>query len=236
MADDTDGEPQLSQHALAALREFYSEQSEQEKRFETLKCNAGKGPLSMDMFQEDWNASQFWYNDETASLLARELLEEATNDTSIAIVSAPSVSVQVHNFLLDSPEGPRPRVKLLEFDKRFSACEEFVYYDFNSPLQLSSELQGYFDRVLCDPPFLSEDCQTKIAMTVKWLSRPARESGQGLANPRLIVCTGERMESLVNKIYPGMKTTQFEPRHAQDRLSNDFRCFANYESNALRWR
>ena len=236
MASTSDASPQLSQHALTALREFYAEQSEQEKRFENLKRDAGRGPISMNMFSEDWNASQFWNDDETATLLAKELLEGATNDTSIAIVSAPSVYVQVHNALLHWPPHARPLVKLLEFDSRFSVCEGFVHYDFNSPLKLSTELKGNFDRVLCDPPFLSEDCQTKTAMTVEWLSKAARETGKDLEYARVIVCTGERMENLVTQIYPNLQTTQFEPRHSQDRLSNAFRCYTNYESNVLKWR
>lgn len=54
----------LSGNALAALQDFYSERDIQQKRFEELKAVAEKSPqgavLSMDMFTEDWNASQFW--------------------------------------------------------------------------------------------------------------------------------------------------------------------------------
>lgn len=28
-------------------------------------------------------------------------------------------------------------------------------------MKLPAELKGAFDRIICDPPFLSEDCQTK---------------------------------------------------------------------------
>ena len=73
----------------------------------------------MDMFSEDWNASQFWvkmahsdatsifpfvhyvqYRDETATLLAEQLLDGATDDTAIAVVSAPSVFIQLKNILV----------------------------------------------------------------------------------------------------------------------------------------
>ena len=235
MDSDADDNPVLSQHALSALEQFYSERSEQERRFEELQRNAGKGRLSMDMFGENWNVSQFWYAEATASVLARELLEDATQHTSIAIVSAPSVYVHVHNLLLDFP-NLRPEVKLLEYDPRFSACEDFVFYDFNSPLDLPAELKGRFNRVLCDPPFLSEDCQTKAAMTVRWLSTSAQPTLSDFPASRLIVCTGERMGPLVPKIYPGLKTTDVEPRHAQDRLGNEFKCYANYECRSWSWR
>lgn len=40
--------------------------------------------------------------------------------------------------------------------------DDFITYDFTKPLRgLPAELKGKFDRVLMDPPFLSEDCQTK---------------------------------------------------------------------------
>lgn len=55
----------------------------------------------------------------------------------------------------------RPKINLLEFDERFGVFKEFVHYDFEHPTRLPSELKGTFDRIICDPPFLSEDCQTK---------------------------------------------------------------------------
>jgi hypothetical protein len=40
------------------------------------------------------------YKDETANLYARQLLEGATEDTTIAIVSTPSVFVALKNILV----------------------------------------------------------------------------------------------------------------------------------------
>ena len=65
-------------------------------------------------------------------------------------------------------------------------------------------------------------------MTVRYLSKVGSDS-KAL---HIIVCTGERMEELIHRLYPGIRTTTFEPRHNQDRLSNDFRCYANYEGTA----
>ena len=48
---------------------------------------------------------------------------------------------------------------------------------------------------------------------------------------RIIVCSGRIMESLVLKLYPGVRTTTYDPQHAQGRLSNEFGCYANYECN-----
>ena len=61
---------ELSSDTLAALQEFYSEKDAQEKRFENLKAEVDEknshGLLSMEMFSEDWNASQFWVRFERA--------------------------------------------------------------------------------------------------------------------------------------------------------------------------
>jgi hypothetical protein len=85
------------------LKEFYGERDARQKQFENLKTQAEvdfEGKLSMDAFTEDWNASQFWYNDETATVLARQLLDGATDESKIAVVSAPSAFIQLKNLLV----------------------------------------------------------------------------------------------------------------------------------------
>jgi len=125
-------------------------------------------------------------------------------------------------------------------------------------------MKGSIDHIICDPPFLSEDCQTKgnrlpvftrfmclanvineAAMSVRWLSRSwGADHALGNNNPdpsstasRLIVCTGERMGTLVNKLYrpQGIHTTTFEPVHAKG-LSNEFYCYSNFECKDWKWR
>lgn len=173
------------------------------------------------------------YNEYTATILAKELLKGATSETNIAVVSAPSVFVQLKNLITD--EGMedmskgRPNICLLEFDERFNVFPEFVHYNFERPLEVEERMKNKYDRILCDPPFLSSDCQTKTAMTVRWLSR-ITFSKDGPIKPQIIVCTGERMEETVHRLYPGIRTTTFEPRHAQNRLSNNFRCYVNFDS------
>ncbi|KAI0165075.1 putative N6-adenine methyltransferase-domain-containing protein [Hypoxylon sp. FL1284] len=233
----SDEEPiTLSSHALAALQEFYGERDAHAEKFEKLKVAAEERhdgqALSMDAFVEDWNESQFWYSDETATLLAKQLLHGVQEDEVVAVVSAPSVFVALKN-LLNSADASSPQPKkvyLLEHDQRFAVFPEFVFYDFQQPAKLPSDLKGAVDRVICDPPFLSEDCQTKAALTVRWMSRTAPRGGT--QSPRLIVCTGERMECLVTKLYRslGARTTTYEPRHARG-LSNEFYCYANFECN-----
>ncbi|KAF2214194.1 hypothetical protein CERZMDRAFT_90289 [Cercospora zeae-maydis SCOH1-5] len=191
----------------------------------------------MDLFGEDWNASQFWYTDHTAEALARQLLKGATDSSAIAVVSAPSVYVALRNIIAEDEKAPRPQLCLLEYDRRFKVVgSDFEFYDFQHPLCISPALKGKFDRIICDPPFLSADCQTKTALTARYLAKTWSddESREGL---RFISCTGERMESTILRLYAkiGVKTTTFEPEHSKG-LSNEFRCYANFECDTWSWR
>ncbi|KAK1638107.1 putative N6-adenine methyltransferase-domain-containing protein [Colletotrichum phormii] len=236
---DSEDEPlTLSSHALAALAEFKAEEDARQKEFERLQelaeaKAAKKAPISMAAFMEDWNKSQFWYSDETADFYARRLLEGADADTTIAIVSTPSVFVALHNILTARDENEaRPKVFLLEHDNRFNVFPEFVWYDFAQPFKLPGELKGAVDRIIIDPPFLSEDCQTKTAMSVRWMMKPdAAEKG------RVIVSTGERMSEIVLKVYKplGVRTATYEPTHSRG-LSNQFCCYAGFECDGWTWR
>jgi hypothetical protein len=72
------------------------------------------------------------------------------------------------------------------------------------------------------------------ALTVRWLSKSWGNTSQG---SRLILCTGERMETLITKVYKpqGVKTTTFEPVHSKG-LSNEFFCYANFECEDWKWK
>ncbi|KAL7784137.1 putative N6-adenine methyltransferase domain-containing protein [Trichoderma ceciliae] len=232
---ESDDEPiTLSSHALAALKSFEAERGEHQAKFERLQAEAESNSLlSIDTFAEDWNESQFWYSENTANTLATELLRDATSDMTIAVVSAPSVFVALKNLLRSRGDDEKPKLILLEHDNRFGVFPEFFFYDFQQPVKLPGHLKGTIDRIICDPPFLSEDCQTKAALTVRWLLK----SNSTRPPPRLIVCTGERMEDLILKLYRplGVQTTAFEPKHSRG-LSNEFYCYANFECPNWSWR
>ena len=69
---------------------------------------------------------------------------------------------------------------LLEYDKRFSGFgEDFIFYDYKNPLGIPRGLASGFDVVFADPPFLSDECLTKTAVTVKFM-----------AKDKIILCTG----------------------------------------------
>ncbi|KAL9000912.1 MAG: hypothetical protein Q9169_000667 [Polycauliona sp. 2 TL-2023] len=113
--DDRDDIPRLPADTIALLGDFYSEREQNEKRFEDLKAQTEddrlQTPLSMTTFTEDWNASQFWYSDATAILLAEQLLRGSANHTRIAIVSAPSVFIQLKNLLVRASRKLYPVLK-----------------------------------------------------------------------------------------------------------------------------
>lgn len=52
------------------------------------------------------------YSDETATYLAKQLLEGATPDMTIVVVSAPSVFVQLKNLVVGYPLSRRITVEL----------------------------------------------------------------------------------------------------------------------------
>ncbi|KAF2399840.1 N-6 adenine-specific DNA methyltransferas-like protein 2 [Trichodelitschia bisporula] len=249
MSDDE--EPlTLSASTLSALQSFYGERDSRLKAFEDLKTaaestfdaslessNPTSSPavpstITMDFFTEDWNASQFWYTPSTASALAEQLLTSSTPSTRIACVSAPSVFVALRNILAERPEAERPQITLLEYDERFAVFgAQFARYDFAHPTRLPAELKGVFDAIIVDPPFLSADCQTKAALTVRWLAREWKRPGGEGVGVRVVACTGERMGELALRLYGpvGVRLTGFEVEHAKG-LSNEFRCFANFEA------
>lgn len=94
----------------------------------------------------------------------------------IACLSCPTLYSKLAQM-----QAPSHHTVLLEYDKRFQKYgEHFIHYDYRQPLQLPGNLQeGSFDLVVADPPFLSEECLSKVADTVKFLTRQ-----------KIILCTG----------------------------------------------
>ncbi|KAI5806271.1 putative N6-adenine methyltransferase-domain-containing protein [Geopyxis carbonaria] len=249
-----DDDLQLSSSTLDALKAFMSERDEQQKRFEELKAAAedqhdqkSQRIVTMEDFEEDWQQSQFWYDDATATKLAEELLDGVEDGALVGLVSAPSVYVKINQLKATGKVSKDIRVKLLEYDTRFGIFgDEFIFYDFAQPLKgLPAELKGKFERVLVDPPFLSDDCQTKTALTVRWMTKPWKAAttttttsgntgSEGSA--KIMLCTGERMRELVERLYrqAGLRATGFEVVHKKG-LSNEFRCYSTWESERVRF-
>lgn len=236
---DSDDDLVLSAHALAALLQFRAEESERKDAFEKLQRQLEerfqRQRFSIDAFKEDWQLSQFWYTEATATVLARALLEGADENTVVCIASAPSVYAAI--TALPEEEVPTEHIYLLEYDSRFgvmAGADHFFVYDYNTPDAVPEQLRHKCHRLLIDPPFLEEECQTKLAQAARNLLAP--DSGEttksGDKRFKLISSTGERMRDIMKKTYPETHLTTFLPEH-KNGLSNEFRCYASFE--CLHW-
>ncbi|KAJ1521340.1 hypothetical protein ONE63_003016 [Megalurothrips usitatus] len=217
-SDPDDEVPALPADTLAILQQFQQEQLERQRQLEALE-NGGPaqdaGAADIEI-QEDWQLSQFWYDDHTASTLAKEALRCAGDKGRIALVSCPTLYKPLLRL-----KGPECTVKLLEFDKRFSVYgENFTFYDYNTPTELPEDLTRSFDVVVADPPFLSPECLSKVALTIQLLSRG-----------KIILCTGAVMQQLAESLLH-LRKCQFVPHH-KNNLGNEFACYANYELDSF---
>lgn len=99
-------------------------------------------------------------------------------------MSAPSVYQKLKQGTVDGSD--RVSVAVLEYDRRFAAYgDDFVYYDYNQPVSFEVDVEPRsFDVVLADPPYLSEECLSKVAQTIKHLSKS-----------KVLLCTGEGAHS-----------------------------------------
>lgn len=226
----------LSASTLAALQEFKKEEAERVEQFNKLSLSAqeeydeNQRQVSIDLFQEDWQLSQFWYTDETAELLGRALLEGADEDTVIAIASAPSVYAAIRKF--PKEQIPTKHIYLFEYDKRFEVLagkDHFYFYDYNFPNDIPDKLRHKVDRLLIDPPFLEEVCQSNSAKAAFNLLKKDRTSltKKGDLKYKIMSCTGERMKHVIRNNYPETRMTDFYPQHPN--LMNEFRCYASFE-------
>ncbi|OBA22011.1 hypothetical protein METBIDRAFT_10913 [Metschnikowia bicuspidata var. bicuspidata NRRL YB-4993] len=233
---DSDDEPlTLSADTLAALQQFKLEETQRKQQFEQLfqklEEQFERQKFSIDTFQENWQLSQFWYADETADVLARALLEGADQDTVICIASAPSVYAAVTR--MPENEVPTKHIYLLEYDGRFGVMagkNHFFEYDYRRPHEVPDVIRKRCHRLLIDPPFLEEQCQTKSAQAARNLLAPdnGEKTASGDHRWKLISSTGERMRDIMKKTYPETRLTSFLPEH-KNGLSNEFRCYASFE-------
>jgi len=204
--------PELCSETFSALAEFYKEQEERERQQKEGEERLLEGG---DIeWKEDWQLSQFWYSEETATHLAKAVVDVVGEEGSVACVSAPTLYRALKKLNM-----PKLDLTVFEYDNRFAVYgAEFQFYDYKSPLDIDRGLREKFDLVFADPPFLSEECLTKTMVTVKFLSK---EEG------KVVLCTGAIMSELADRL-AGLKVCKFTPVH-QNSLSNPFQCFSSFD-------
>eukprot|EP01118_Nematostelium_gracile_P007552 TRINITY_DN2470_c0_g1_i1.p1 TRINITY_DN2470_c0_g1~~TRINITY_DN2470_c0_g1_i1.p1 ORF type:complete len:205 (-),score=62.56 TRINITY_DN2470_c0_g1_i1:57-671(-) len=169
---------------------------------------------------EDWGLSQFWYTNETADHLSNEALRflDSSPQKKIACVCTPSIFISLKRL------NSSCDFYLFDFDHRFEVHgEKFIHYDYQHPENLPKSLKGQFDYAFFDPPFLSEECQTKVAVAVKYLCKDK--------DTPVVAVTGIVMKDLLFRLFPKMRVCKFQPEHTG--LKNDFFCCSNYEGGML---
>ncbi|PWY98554.1 hypothetical protein BCV70DRAFT_201869 [Testicularia cyperi] len=122
---------------------------------------------------------------------------------------------------------------VFEIDQRFKALSHasYVHYNLYEPLNLPTdrELEGTFDILVADPPFLNVDTQSKVATTAKHLARRPASSPSSPTDQReepdckFILITGDSIAPEASKMYtdtPLAKVHDLEVEHHG--LANDF--------------
>ncbi|TXG58057.1 hypothetical protein EZV62_015886 [Acer yangbiense] len=223
----------LSSQALAALQEFFAEQTQ---AVETDRTETESETVAL--VSEDWRLSQFWYDAETAETVAKEVVSlcgGADSDCRVACIACPTLYAYLKKI------GPDVSAQLLEFDKRFEQYgTDFTSYDYNLPEDLPLELKHTFSIIVADPPYLvlgfhdqeliepvqviwlkdmSKECLEKVSQTTSFLARPG--------NSYLLLLTGEVQRDRAVELL-GLRPCGFRPQHSS-KLGNEFRLFTNYD-------
>lgn len=172
--------------------------------------------------------SQFWYNDNTKRTLSKICLklildhgeQKSISDTKVALLSCPSLYKTIKSI------HPNGVVRLFEYDERFAAIgDDFVYYDYsgikNSDNYLN-EFENYFDVIIADPPFLSEECIRNTALIIKKLQKN---------DTNIIMCSGYITADWITKFLQ-LHQCKFRPEHERN-LANEFCSYANFDLDSL---
>ncbi|SGZ24000.1 BQ5605_C023g09678 [Microbotryum silenes-dioicae] len=174
------------------------------------------------LFGEDWQLSQFWYSQAFATTLAQYIRSLCpSTSTRVAFLCCPTAYVGFQHT------NPLPRTLLLEYDKRFELldADQFVHYDIDEPEYVPEGIKGTVDIAICDPPFLNEVTNRKLAKTLKQILKP---------DSKLLLLTSTSVEHLFDQIYteaplgPLIKT-DIQVGHAGG-IQNNFGVWRNWSN------
>ncbi|XP_076160687.1 EEF1A lysine methyltransferase 1 isoform X1 [Ptiloglossa arizonensis] len=211
MNESDDNDLELCPTTLAALNEFLKEKAERENQ---LKCTVENQTIDIS-FDENWQLSQFWYDNETTNTLVKGAINSTEINGKIALISCPTLYSKLRNNCGDR------QVTLFEYDERFKVFgSNFIPYNYKFPLDLAKDMSNSYDLVIADPPFLSDECLTKTALTIKFLTKK-----------NIVLCTGAIMAELAERLLD-VTICNFIPHH-QNNLANEFYCYSNFDFDKM---
>ncbi|XP_076625646.1 EEF1A lysine methyltransferase 1 isoform X2 [Colletes latitarsis] len=133
MSDSDDNDLELCPTTLAALNEFLKEKEEKENQFKSIL-----GYQSTDVsFDENWQLSQFWYDDQTTDTLVKGAINSTETNGKIALISCPTLYSKLKKKCSDR------QVTLFEYDERFKVFgSDFIPYNYKFPLDVPRDMSG----------------------------------------------------------------------------------------------
>ena len=196
-------------------------------RFETLQAlndvyEMISGPAQIDedgfpLIEEDWELSQFWYDKPTGDRVI-EYIKDYVNSIENCKVGCLSTPSLYRVYLRNKEKVPNAEFVLFEYDTRFQMQGiNFEFYDYNKPLMIKEKHEKQFHLLLCDPPFLSDECSEKVAKSIQFLRNEEHFV--------LIYLTGELAEPYITKYHPSIKLTDIQINHERN-LENSFGLFS----------
>lgn len=133
-------------------------------------------------------------------------------DFTIGLFSCPSLYGEISRAL--------PNVFLFEYDERFlRQSKNCIFYDYTKGIanETLKDFQNFFDLVIADPPFLSEEC---ISKTADILQSTVKQGG------KIVLCSGRVVSQWAEKFLQ-LTPCNFQPKHKRN-LGNEFASFANF--------
>lgn len=172
--------------------------------------------------------SQFWYDENTKRLLSKVCLKlildrsqsKSSSEIKIALLSCPSLYKSIKSV------HPNGVVRIFEFDNRFSVFgDDFVFYDYKDIERnenLVKNYEHYFDIIIADPPFLSEECIERTANIIKQIKKE---------DSNVIMCSGQTAAEWI-KEFLMLNQCEFRPGHERN-LANEFCSYANFDLDSF---
>lgn len=98
---------------------------------------------------------------------------------------------------------------------------DFVFYDYKDIERnenIVKNYEHYFDIIIADPPFLSEECIERTANIIKQIKKE---------DSNVIMCSGQTAAEWI-KEFLMLNQCEFRPGHERN-LANEFCSYANFD-------